>query len=503
MSFNLAVMLRESARSTPDKPALFWAGGDLTYADLDRSSTEFANGLRAAGLSIGDVVCAQLPNCPEFLVAYFGTLKAGMTFLPINPLLTTREVIYHLEDSGAKLVIGFAMVAVSTGEASASTGVPLYLVGGGGAPGHHGFDELLGDESVHPVYGDIAPTAAEATAVLVYTSGTTGKPKGAMLSHFQMYSGCDITGNLFGMRADDVALGVLPFFHVFGLCTVINTGVRFGASIVVLPRFEVTPVMDAVEKYRVSVVSGVPTMLQAMLADTEERDLSALRVAISGGASLPGAVMEQFEEKFKIWVLEGYGLTETSAVASFNRSLEERKVLSIGVPMWGADMRIVDGDGSELPRGPENVGEIVIRGPSVMTGYLGRPEATAETFKDGWFHSGDLGYRDEDGYFFIVDRSKDLIIRGGYNVYPREIEEVLFAHPQIAEAAVIGKPDERLGEEVVAVIALIPDSQLTAEDIVAYTKTQLAAYKYPREIRFVTELPKGPTGKILKAELRK
>jgi long-chain acyl-CoA synthetase len=260
--------------------------------------------------------------------------------------------------------------------------------------------------------------------------------------------------------------------------------------------------MDALERDRCSVIAGVPTMLQALAQqDISGRDLSRLRVAVSGGASLPEDVMAKFEAKFGIRVLEGYGLSETASTTSFNRA-DDRRALSVGKPIWGVQMRVGDEQDQPLPPGKDNIGEILIRGHNVMKGYLGKPEATATALKGGWLHTGDLGYQDEDGFYFIVDRSKDLVIRGGYNVYPREIEEVLFAHPAIAEAAVIGKPDERLGEEVVAVVVVAPGSDLSAVDVIAYCKERLAAYKYPREVRFVAELPKGPTGKILKNVLR-
>jgi long-chain acyl-CoA synthetase len=278
--------------------------------------------------------------------------------------------------------------------------------------------------------------------------------------------------------------------------------VRFGGCLSILPRFQAAAVLDALETDRCTVIGGVPTMLHALAQlDVAGRDLSALRVAVSGGASLPEDIMRTFEDKYRIAVLEGYGMTETASSSTFNRP-GDRKVLSIGKPLWGVRMRVCDPAGRTLPAGREHVGEILIRGHNVMKGYLGRPEATAETLRDGWLHTGDLGYMDEDGFYFIVDRAKDLVIRGGYNVYPREIEEVLYAHPAILEAAVIGKPDERLGEEVVAVVALRPGHDVSAQDIIVYTRERLAAYKYPREIRFMAELPKGPTGKILKSALR-
>jgi len=289
---------------------------------------------------------------------------------------------------------------------------------------------------------------------------------------------------------------------VCGLSSVINVSVRFGGCLSILPRFQPAAVLDAIEADRCTVIGGVPTMLHALARlDIAGRDLSALRVAVSGGASLPEDIMRTFEDKYRIEVLEGYGMTETASSCTFNRP-GDRKVLSIGKPLWGVRMRVCDRAGRTLPAGREHVGEILIRGHNVMKGYLGRPEATAETLRDGWLHTGDLGYMDEDGFYFIVDRAKDLVIRGGYNVYSREIEEVLYAHPGIREAAVIGKPDERLGEEVVAVVALRPGHDVSAEDIIAYTRERLAAYKYPREIRFMAELPKGPSGKILKSTLR-
>jgi long-chain acyl-CoA synthetase len=273
---------------------------------------------------------------------------------------------------------------------------------------------------------------------------------------------------------------------------------------VLVPRFEVGPVLDAIERHRCTIFSGVPTMYFALLAaDVTGRDLSALRTGVSGGAAIPGETIRAFEEKFPgVVVLEGYGLSESASTTTFNINAEQRKVLSIGKPIWGVQVQVVDEADTPLPDGPDSVGEIVIRGHNMMKGYYKRPEATAEAFKNGWFHTGDLGYRDEDGFFFIVDRKKDLVIRGGYNVYPREVEEVLYEHPAVAEAAVIGKPDDKLGEEVVAVVSLKQGADVSPEELRDYCKERLAAYKYPREVRLVAELPKGPTGKILKKELR-
>jgi long-chain acyl-CoA synthetase len=503
MSFNLATVLTETSLATPDAAVCRFGGTATTYRELDEQSGRLAAGLRAAGLAPGDVVALQLPNIPQFLVAYFGALKAGLVVLPLNPLLMAPELEYHLTDSGSRLLIGFDGVHAEAVKACETTGVPLYLVSMGSGPlpeGARNVAGLLGTAPLDEPGG--VPRAPDDTAVLVYTSGTTGKPKGAELTHFQLYMNSTIAGDLFGVRSDDVVLAVLPFFHVFGLSSVINVFVRHGGCLSILPRFQPAVALDVIEADRCTVIGGVPTMLHALAQlDITGRDLSALRVAVSGGASLPEDIMRTFEGKYGIEVLEGYGMTETASSCSFNRP-GDRKVLSIGKPLWGVRMRVSDQAGRPLPAGREHVGEILIRGHNVMKGYLGRPAATAETLRDGWLHSGDLGYMDSDGFYFIVDRAKDLVIRGGYNVYPREIEEVLYAHPAVLEAAVIGKPDERLGEEVVAVLALRPGFDVSAKEIIAYTRERLAAYKYPREIRFMDELPKGPSGKILKTALR-
>ena len=347
-------------------------------------------------------------------------------------------------------------------------------------------------------------TDADDTAVLLYTSGTTGKPKGAELTHFNLYMNCDVLGRLFGVLDDDISVAVLPLFHSYGMSSVMNVTLRYGGTLVLVPRFEVAALCKAIQDEKATVFSGVPTMYFALLHDPQvaDYDLSSLRVCGAGGASMPGEVMTTFEKRFGVTILEGYGLSETSPTASFNRSQQDRKFLSIGKPIWGVEMKVFDENDQPLAAGKDHVGEIVIRGHNVMKGYFKKPEATAEAFKGGWFHSGDMGYADEDGFFYIVDRKKELIIRGGFNVYPREVEEVLYAHPAVQEAAVIGLPDERLGEEVAAVVSLKPGQEASEEDLIAFTKERVAAYKYPRSIRFVDSLPKGATGKILKKELK-
>jgi long-chain acyl-CoA synthetase len=342
--------------------------------------------------------------------------------------------------------------------------------------------------------------------VIIYTSGTTGTPKGAELSHISLYMNADIPGRLFGFTADDTVLVALPLFHVFGLASVMNTSVLMGGTMSLVPRFEPKAVLELMRRDRVSVFMGVPTMYIALLQAAAGRDadsgLASLRVAVSGGAPIPAEVIDAFESRFGVPILEGYGLSESTSTATFNISATERKVYSVGKPIWGTSVQIWDDGSRPLPPGADHVGEVVLRGTNIMIGYHGNPEATARAFAGGWFHTGDLGYIDEDGFLFIVDRIKDLIIRGGYNVYPREVEEVLYAHPAVAEAAVVGVPDPKLGEEVRAIVAVRPGQSVTEAELIGFVKERVAAYKYPRSVEFRETLPKNATGKILKKDLR-
>src|SRR4051812_44504338 len=362
MSFNLATILRESAAASPDRPLLRIGSLELSYRQVDVMSGRVAAGLRAAGLQRGDTLAIQLPNLPEFVLAYFGALAAGLTVVPLNPLLKAPEVAYHLQDSGARLLITFDAFAEEAAKGVAAAGdVRLVVVSARGAPPSDlgdPFPTLLADDPL----GDVEPRDANDTAVIIYTSGTTGKPKGAELSHFQLYMSASVAADTFDYRDDDVSMAVLPLFHVFGLSSVMNTAVRAGATLVLVPRFEVGAVLDAMEQHRVSVFCGVPTMFVALMhADQGGRDLSALRICVSGGASIPGEVIKGFEAAYPgAPILEGYGLSETCAVATFNRSAEERRVMSIGKRLWGVEVRIVDGQDQELPPGPEHVGEILL-----------------------------------------------------------------------------------------------------------------------------------------------
>ncbi|MCW2654887.1 MAG: long-chain-fatty-acid--CoA ligase [Mycobacterium sp.] len=505
MSFNLAIMLRESRDTHRDKPLCRIAEQTFSYAQVDEISGRIATSLRNLGVGRGDKVAVQLPNLPHFLFAYFGILKAAAVMVPLNPLLRAPEVNFHLKDSDARLLITFETFAEEAVRGAHDIeGLDTYVVnlpGNDQRPtGTKHFDELYFADDT----GEIEPTNADDTAVIIYTSGTTGRPKGAELTHFQLFMNCTVAGELFGFRDDDVGMAVLPMFHVFGLSSVLNVTVRYGGTLVLVPRFDPATVIDELARHKCTIFSGVPTMYIALLhADTGGSDLSALRVAVSGGAPIPGEVIRAFEEKFpNVVILEGYGLSETASTTTFNINAQQRKVLSIGKPIWGVQIRVVDENDNEQPAGPDNVGEILIRGHNVMKGYYNKPEATAEAMPNGWLHTGDLGYYDDDGYFFIVDRKKDLVIRGGYNVYPREIEEALFEHPAIAQAAVIGKPDDRLGQEVLAFVVAKPGEAVTEQEVIVHCRQRLAAYKYPREVRIVDALPTGPTGKVLKKELR-
>ncbi len=503
MDFNLAVMVAESARRTPGKPAVILGETKISYAQLDALSDRMAASLTAAGLTAGDRVGLQLPNIPQFVIAYFGVLKAGGVVVPMNVLLKAPEIEFQLRDSGARALITFGGCLDEAAKAAASAAVASFYVAAGTTPLAAGvpFDTLLAGGQPGP---QLAVRSPGDPAVIIYTSGTTGVPKGAVLSHITLYMNADIPGRLFGFGDDDVVVVALPLFHIFGLSSIMNTCVLLGGTMSLVPRFEAAAVLDVIQRDRATVFEGVPTMFVALLQapGLASYDLSSLRVAISGGAPIPAEITDSFERRFGVTILEGYGLSETASTTTFNVSAAERKIYSVGKPIWGVSVQVWDSQGRPLPPGTEHVGEIVVRGPNVMTGYHNNPEATAAAFAGGWFHSGDLGYFDEDGFLFIVDRIKDLIIRGGYNVYPREVEEAIYTHPAVAEAAVIGVPDATMGEEVHAIVAIRAGQSVTEGELIDFVKQRVAAYKYPRTVEFRDSLPKGATGKILKKELR-
>ena len=493
MGLNLASTVTESAESRPANVAVRLGGIELTYAELNDRSARMATLLREKGLQQGDRVGVMLPNVLEFPIAYYGALRAGGVIVPMNVLLKRREIAFYLEDSGAKLLLAWHGFGDEARGGTADAGVEMVEV----EP--ESLAELLGD--CEPTV-ELAGTDEEDTAVILYTSGTTGKPKGAELTHFNLSRNAEISHRTTSeIKEGDVVLGALPLFHSFGQTVSMNASLRVGATLTLLPKFDPGEALEIMQREGVTHFYGVPTMYGALLhhPGREDYDTSALRICITGGAAMPVEVLRGFEQAFGCELLEGYGLSETSPVASMNHPGRPRKPGSIGTPLQEVEMKVVDENDDEVAEG--EVGEIVIRGHNVMKGYWRRPEATEEAMRGGWFHTGDMARVDEDGYFFIVDRKKDLIIRGGYNVYPREVEEILYEHPKIREAAVIGVPHGEWGEEIGAAVVLHEGETLTPEEVGEYVKERIAAYKYPRIVWFVDDLPKGPTGKILKREI--
>jgi long-chain acyl-CoA synthetase len=491
---SISSLLDKSAAEHPGHAALRMDDLVLSYAQLREAAGRMATLLGSFGVEPGDRVGLMLPNVPAFPIAFYGALAAGAVVVPMNPLLKEREVSYYLGDSGARAVIAWHAAAGEAAKGAADAGAQMI------AAETPDLSSLLADVGAAPA---ASGRGDDDDAVILYTSGTTGRPKGAELTHNGLVSNAETSARtLFDVEPGDVIMGCLPLFHVFGLTCGLNVAVASAATLTLLPRFDPARALDIIQRDQVTIFEGVPTMYAAMLhlPDADPAKTATLQLCASGGAALPVEIMRGFEEKFGCKILEGYGLSETSPVASFNRLDRERKPGSIGVPIEGVEMRLIDDDWNTVPDG--EIGEIAIRGQNVMKGYWHKPEATAEAMRDGWFRTGDMARRDEDGYYFIVDRKKDLIIRGGYNVYPREIEEVLHEHPAVAEVAVIGIPHPSLGEEVGAAVALKPGASATPEELRAFAKDRVAAYKYPRRIWLVDALPKGPTGKILRREVQ-
>jgi long-chain acyl-CoA synthetase len=490
---NLSSMLERAADDHPDRPAIRMDDLVLSYGQLRDAAGRLASLLASLDVQPGDRVGLMLPNLPAFPVAFYGALAAGAIVVPMNPLLKSREVAYYLSDSGAKVVFAAAAAAGEAAKGAADVGAQVIQVDDP--------DLSARLDGLSPLRS-WADAADDDDAVILYTSGTTGKPKGAQLTHAGLTRNATLTSEtLLRSGSDDVVMGCLPLFHVFGLTCGLNATVVGGGTLTLLPRFDAGKALEIIERDRVTIFEGVPTMYGAMLHHQTERspDTSSLRLCISGGAAMPVEILRNFEQKFGCMILEGYGLSETSPVASFNHPDKVRKPGSVGTPVVGVEMRLVDAEGAETAAG--EVGEIAIRGHNVMKGYWGKPEATAEAIPDGWFRTGDMGKVDDDGYYFIVDRKKEMIIRGGFNIYPREIEEVLHEHPAVAEAAVVGIPHDELGEDVGAAVALKPGASATQDELRAFVKERVAAYKYPRRVWLVDELPKGPTGKILRREV--
>ena len=498
---NLASILTDAASRFPQRAALKLDDVMVPYAGLDAMSARVAGLLAERGVEPGDRIALVMPNIPQMAFVYYGVLRYGAVVVPMNPLLKAREVAYHLQDSGARLVFAWEGVADEVGRGAGEAGgvdvVPVDSTT---------FPALLG--TVEP-YSGVYPVGGGDTAVILYTSGTTGRPKGAALTHHNLRTNAEVARNLVDTRETDVIFGGLPFFHVFGQTAALNSAVLAGACISLLPRFDAGKALRIIERDGVTIFQGVPTMYVGMLRHPEVSsvDLGSVRGAITGGSAMPVEVLHEFERVFPTQLLEGYGLSETAPIVSFNQPGPGRVAGSIGKVVQGTEVRMLDPEGREVPVG--DIGELAVRGDGVMKGYWNNDDATAAAIPDGWFRTGDLARFDEEGNIYIVDRKKDMILRGGYNVYPREVEEVLYTHPAVAEAAVIGVPDDLHGEEVVAVVGLKEEFRTEDEaaahrlalDIRDFAKEHLAAYKYPRRVELTDALPKGPTGKILKRSI--
>ena len=510
---NLVSRVRETALEHPSKAAYNFMGKETSYAEFDQSIARFASALRELGIEKGDHVAFLLGNTPHFLISLYATMRLGATAIPINPIYAPDEISYIIQNSDAKAVIALDMLLPLVEKASGAfpsvetyvicetmpeTGEKLAALPENLRSKVKPFTQLL--MSASP---DVLPVevAKDDTAIILYTSGTTGRPKGAMLTHENLFSNARDVADYLGFTSEDRVIAALPVFHVFALTVVVNAPLLKGATILLIPRFSPNDVFETAKNQQATVFAGVPTMYNFLVQtpDTNVSDFSTIRLAISGGSSLPVALLHNFENKFNVRISEGYGLSEASPVTCFNPLNRERKAGSIGTSIINVENRVVNELGDDVAIG--EVGELIVRGPNVMKGYYKMPEETEATIRDGWLYTGDLARVDEEGYFFIVDRKKDLVIVGGYNVYPREVEEVLFAHPGVVEAAVIGFPDADFGEAVHAYV-VVKDASITREDLHAYCAEHLAKYKIPRQFEFLEELPKNTTGKILRRSLK-
>jgi long-chain acyl-CoA synthetase len=520
-TLNLASVITHHARLAPQKEAVVWNETRLTYGQLDEMSNKVANALTKMGIGYGDKVALNCPNLPYFPIIYYGILKAGAVVVPLCVLFKSREIAYQLEDSDAKAVFvfeGAEDLPMGAETKKAFDGVKACehlvvmtkdLMGPSPFPEHKTLTQTIGAESDK---FDTYPTSPDDTCSILYTSGTTGKPKGAELTHFNIFMNSVVAWGLhfpaidFTKNEQPTCLITLPLFHTTGQTVQMNSNMYAGNRVVLLPRFDAKATLEALAKEKVNFWVGVPTMYWALLKYVDETGFDVkpiaenLKVPTSGGAPMPVEVIKRFNEVFGLRILEGYGLTETSPIASFNQSEKPSKPGTVGQPLFGVEIKCFDENDIEVPRGER--GEVVIRGHLIMKGYYKRPDATAEAFRNGWFHTGDIGIIDEEGYLAIVDRKKDMILRGGYNIFPRELEEVMMTHPAVSLVAVLGVPDERLGEEVKAFVVLKPGESLSEEEFITWCKGQFAANKYPRYVEFRDELPIGNTGKISKLLLR-
>lgn len=512
---NLSVILEDSAKRYGAKSAFTFGETTLNFAQVNGAANQVANGLSKLGIKKGDKVALSCLNLPYFPIAYFGILKAGGTVVPLSVLLKQDEITYHLTDSDSVAYLCFTGTAdlpmaqmgkAGFDEVAACTNFIEITADPTSAPTIEGAATLGGLMNGQAPTFETCQTSAEDTAVIIYTSGTTGRPKGAELTHSNLMLNAILAADLAKLNNEDVTLIVLPLFHIFAMTCLMNAGIYRGAHGVLLPRFEAEAAFGLMAKHNVTVFAGVPTMYWGLLNYTDPKfDYDAIakkiKVGLSGGAALPVQVLKDCEARFGFKILEGYGMSEGSPVVTFNHMDTETKAGSVGTPVWGVEVKLVDDQGKEVAQGER--GELLYRGHNVTKGYYKKPEANAKTIVDGWLHSGDVAIKDEDGYYFIVDRTKDMIIRGGLNVYPREVEEVMIKHDDVSLVAVIGIPDDKMGEEIKAYVVLAEGAKTTEAELMAYTKENIAAYKYPRIVEFLDALPMSATGKILKKELRK
>jgi long-chain acyl-CoA synthetase len=516
---NLAALLEQHVRRRPRAEAVVCGDIRLTFAQLDGMANRVAGALTAIGIGPGDHVALMCPNVPHFPAAYFGILKAGAAVVPLNVLLRPREIAYHLRDSDAGALLCFEGTAELPLAQVARAGVDvvptcrhlIVMMQDAAAPSPIEDARTLSElTSRQADTFETYPTAPDDTAVILYTSGTTGQPKGAELTHFNMAMNAIIMSELRRAVADaggrNVTAVTLPLFHSTAQTSQMNAYLHMGGTLVLLPHFDPAALIAAIVRERVTHWVGVPTMYWSLLEYVRGNNVdmsgvaSTLRVAVSGGAPMPAELMADFERTLGVRVVEGYGLSETSPVAATDHLERPSRPGTVGQAILGVEIRCVDSEDRPIPAGQP--GEIVIRGPNVMKGYYKRAEATGEAMRNGWFHTGDIGTIDADGYVRIVDRKKDMILRGGFSVYPREIEDVLVSHPGISQAAVVGVPDPRLGEDIKAFVVRKPGAALSEDDVRAWCKERLAVFKCPRLIEFRASLPTSATGKILKRELR-
>lgn len=510
---NLVSRVQQTAAEQPMKTAYHFMGKDTSYAEFDQSVARFASALQQLGVEKGDHIAFLLGNTPHFLISLYASMRIGATAIPINPIYSPDEISYILHNSDAKIVIALdALLPLVEQAAPKFPAIKKYIICEVSPDTKEKLATLPASvkDLVLPFTQAIAqgttPTAVsideDETAIILYTSGTTGHPKGAMLTHGNLYSNARDVGEYLGFQEQDRVIATLPVFHVFALTVVVNAPLLKGATILLVPRFSPGDVFQTIREQQATVFAGVPTMFNFLYQYPEGQtaDFETIRLAISGGSSLPVALLHNFEEKFKVRISEGYGLSEASPVTCFNPLDRERVPGSIGTSIVNVENKVVNEFGEEVSDG--EVGELIVRGPNVMKGYYKMPEETAVAIRDGWLYTGDLAKRDENGYFYIVDRKKDMVIVGGYNVYPREVEEVLYGHPDIVEAAVIGLPDPDFGEAIHAYVVLKKGANLAVEDLIAYTAQHLAKYKVPKGIEFLEELPKNTTGKILRRSLK-